>query len=156
MWEIRGGQIYHRHIHRKLRSGDSTALDLNLRNVTIRCLCKKNWYLRLNYIKGKYNHRLPWMLPPINANGPQRQNGEIQVDKSQKYYNVKIWVKFTCHFCDHDWSTIGSSLFFKKEAKQNICKYARYKEREQLSHMFFKNIFKELKMLKNVKGLWIK
>lgn len=57
------------------------------------------------------------MLPLINANGPQRQNAEIQVDKAQKYYNVKILVKFTCHFCDHDWSTIESSMFLKKEAK---------------------------------------
>lgn len=59
------------------------------------------------------------MLPARNANGPQRQNGEIQVDTSQKYYNVKILVKFTCHFCDHDRSTIESSMFFflKKEAK---------------------------------------
>lgn len=58
------------------------------------------------------------MLPPRNANDLQRQNGDIQVDKSQKYYNVKILVKFTCHFCDHDWSTIESSIFFKKK-KQN-------------------------------------
>lgn len=49
------------------------------------------------------------MLPARNANGPQTQNGEIQVDKSQEYYNVKILVKFTCHFCDR--STIESSMF---------------------------------------------
>lgn len=58
------------------------------------------------------------MLPARNANGPQTQNGEIQVDKSQQYYNVKILVKFTCHFCDR--STIESSMFgffLKKEAK---------------------------------------
>lgn len=50
------------------------------------------------------------MLPPKNVNGPQRQNGEFQVDKSQQDYDVNILVKFTCHFCDHDWSTIESRM----------------------------------------------
>lgn len=58
------------------------------------------------------------MLLPINANGPQRQNGEIQVDESQKYDNVKILMKFTCHFCDHDWCTNESSMFLKKKKKE--------------------------------------
>lgn len=28
-----------------------------------------------------------------------KTNGKSQVDKSQNYHNVKILVKFTCHFC---------------------------------------------------------
>lgn len=61
------------------------------------------------------------MLPARNANGPQTQNGEIQVDKSQQYYNVKISVKFTCHFCDR--STIESSMF-------DVYKYTKEKNGE--------------------------
>ena len=103
-------RIYHRYIYSKVKAGNSTELDLNLRNGTVRCSWEKTDISASITFKGKYNYRLPWMLPPKNANGPQRQNGEFQVDKSQQDYNVKILVKFTCHFCDHDWSTIESRM----------------------------------------------
>lgn len=95
----------------KLKSGNLTALDLNLRNVTIRCSCKKTDSSAYITFKGKCNPRLPWMLPPRDANGPQRRNGEFRVDKSQRDHNVKVSGTFTCHFCDHDWSTIESRMF---------------------------------------------
>lgn len=57
------------------------------------------------------------MFPPINANGPQRQNGEIQVDKSQKYYNVKISVKLPVISVIMIGEQLNQVFFFLKEAK---------------------------------------
>lgn len=56
-----------------------------------------------------------------------------------------ISVKFTCHFCDHDWSTIESNMFFKKRSKMlvNIPDKMR-----RIKPMFFKKYFEQLKMLK--------
>lgn len=55
--------------------------------------------------------------PPINANGPQKQDGG-KADTSQSDYNAKILVKFTCHFCGHDWSTIEIKYLKKEEEEE--------------------------------------
>lgn len=109
------GKIYHRHNPSKFKSGNSTGLDFEKPQLDVYV---KSWPFRL-VVKG--NIIIVKDVTAINANGPQRQNGENQVDEPQNY-NSKILVKFTCHFCDRDWSTIESSMF-KKKKKQNVCKY---------------------------------
>lgn len=41
-WEKKVDQIYHRHIHKQLKVGNSTALELNLRNVSTDVHVKTN------------------------------------------------------------------------------------------------------------------